>query len=874
MMYNLCTTGNGQLGVLLRRVFEMNYFKLLGILILLLVLVSTSVFSTPQRVFFVSNLGNDHWSGLLPAGNAASNDGPFASLEKARDAARTLRMQDREKGITNRDIKIVVRGGTYNLTKPLLFTPADSGANNHPTIYTAFPGERPVISGGRTIAGWKKGPGALWTAKVRKGWFFTRMFVDGRMKTRSREPDTDNWSQWFKVKKGGPAEKDAPEGIGSKIFDFPPNTIENYTNPRDVEINSLPSYKYANFISTINKVKGSTVTLTSMAYYNFNPGDEFRVENTLKGVDTPGEWCVNSYTGTVYYFPEKGEDVRKAKVTAPILKQLICIKGDETKHVWVHDLTFSGFTFTNCDRNRWDETPKADEANLHILDAAVYLEGTQRCSIEDCIFDCVGGFGARFAWSAYNDKFIRNEVKQAGCGGIQIGGYGPGTKDTNKGHIVSHNHIHHSSLDFWHAGAIDIRQSGNNYIGYNLIDHMPYTGITISGAHTGYFTQYRNKGEGIGRAKYNFRWNEIPKSLAITPENMKPYLHGRNNIVEHNVLYDLLAKLPSDGGALYGFGQGLGNVFRNNLVYRAYCLGIYLDAEFDGVKVANNVAYDCNMPFGGSGAYPVMSANKLYGWGETPEDVRILGNQLTRMAEQVTGPAWSHDTSVSSNRQISMQNGVFRSSFKNDKPGMLADGGEWSPFGPSGGLYVGPAVVKNGYNPGMVTEAAAGDSWSSIDYGSSLDGSKEIVMQLDACIPANGTPGSSYELYLNRGGVHKDVEFGMAIVAGLQDGVNEDRIGVRMEKAGTRYLSTQRITLGHWYRVRMVIPANKLYCKLEIQDLTAGEKEFRTLSFEDGKQEITLCAKDTWEIPLVQLDKVILHMSGSAQVAEVVLQNK
>ena len=44
--------------------------------------------TTDQTAFFVSTKGNDSWSGRLAAPNAAGTDGPFASLEKARDAMR------------------------------------------------------------------------------------------------------------------------------------------------------------------------------------------------------------------------------------------------------------------------------------------------------------------------------------------------------------------------------------------------------------------------------------------------------------------------------------------------------------------------------------------------------------------------------------------------------------------------------------------------------------------------------------------------------------------------------------------------------------------------------------------------------------------
>ena len=46
-----------------------------------------------QADFYVSTGGSDSWSGTLAAPNAQRSDGPFATLERARDAVRDLKKQ-------------------------------------------------------------------------------------------------------------------------------------------------------------------------------------------------------------------------------------------------------------------------------------------------------------------------------------------------------------------------------------------------------------------------------------------------------------------------------------------------------------------------------------------------------------------------------------------------------------------------------------------------------------------------------------------------------------------------------------------------------------------------------------------------------------
>ncbi len=49
-----------------------------------------------------------------------------------------------------------MRGGNYRLRAPIVIAPADSGTQAGPVRYAAYPGEKPVFSGGRVIRGWRR----------------------------------------------------------------------------------------------------------------------------------------------------------------------------------------------------------------------------------------------------------------------------------------------------------------------------------------------------------------------------------------------------------------------------------------------------------------------------------------------------------------------------------------------------------------------------------------------------------------------------------------------------------------------------------------------------------------------------------------------
>jgi hypothetical protein len=110
--------------------------KIISGLILINLLIPVILYSEPadningllktddnKIVFFISPTGSDNWSGKLAEPNALKNDGPFATLERARDAVRQLRYSE--------DVKVPVyvqlREGTYYLDKTFILKPEDSG---------------------------------------------------------------------------------------------------------------------------------------------------------------------------------------------------------------------------------------------------------------------------------------------------------------------------------------------------------------------------------------------------------------------------------------------------------------------------------------------------------------------------------------------------------------------------------------------------------------------------------------------------------------------------------------------------------------------------------------------------------------------------
>ena len=115
-----------------------------------------------EVTLYVAIDGDDQWSGTLPVANTAGTEGPMATLVGARDAIRRMK----ENGPLQQPVTVLLRSGVYQLGEPFTLTPQDSGAEQAPITYAAYPNEQPVISGGREINGWRQGEGELWTVAI------------------------------------------------------------------------------------------------------------------------------------------------------------------------------------------------------------------------------------------------------------------------------------------------------------------------------------------------------------------------------------------------------------------------------------------------------------------------------------------------------------------------------------------------------------------------------------------------------------------------------------------------------------------------------------------------------------------------------------
>src|ERR1700749_2701203 len=133
--------------------------------------------STTAAEFHLSLQGSDS--------NAGTEKVPFATLAKARDAVRKLRVSGE-----NGEMTIVVYDGVYTMTDPLVLEPQDSNL----TIQAA-PDAKPVFLGSKKVEGFGEYKGSILKADVSKlglGKLQVRQLLfDGERQPLARYPNYD-----------------------------------------------------------------------------------------------------------------------------------------------------------------------------------------------------------------------------------------------------------------------------------------------------------------------------------------------------------------------------------------------------------------------------------------------------------------------------------------------------------------------------------------------------------------------------------------------------------------------------------------------------------------------------------------------------------
>src|SRR5438552_3619230 len=119
-----------------------------------------------QATYYVSPSGADANPGTITS--------PFKTVQHARDVVRTVNTN------MTGDIYVYLRGGNYPVTSSIDFAASDSGTNGFRVIYSAYPGETPILNGGVQVTGWTQHSGSIWKAPLNRATKLRALYVNGK----------------------------------------------------------------------------------------------------------------------------------------------------------------------------------------------------------------------------------------------------------------------------------------------------------------------------------------------------------------------------------------------------------------------------------------------------------------------------------------------------------------------------------------------------------------------------------------------------------------------------------------------------------------------------------------------------------------------
>ena len=629
---------------------------------LILILFSFCIkvsFIQAQVTFYVSPSGNDSWSGLHETNT--DKDGPFASLPEAVNMVRKHFQMSGSETV----YKIVLREGTYQVISPIEFTEKDKFSLS----IEAFKGEKPVISAGKKITGWKKAKvngKACWKVNlpdVKNGeFYFRQLFVNGQRVSRPRLPEAGFYEVEDPLlgKTGTPAEQYS--NSSKDRFIFRDGDIQNWKNLED--INVMVIHYWQEDYLPVREVNLNTreVVFTAKSYMPFlrsHPAHVcgnawYYVDNVFESLDKPGEWYLDKPTGDLYYIPKPGEIMNKTEIFAPVTSQIIQINGNANEKKFAGDIHFSGLKFCHSEIV-WNSHYGTGNNFGGSGPALIRFNSAQNCSVSECEFVNLGEYAIELLGGSENIFITGNRFSDLGAGAVKM---------NNCSKInVTDNEINSGGRVF--HGAVAILANTTKYCRFfhNHISDFYYSGIVCSAT--------RN-----------------------TPGCY-------DNLIMKNHIHEIGQGWLSDMGGIYVPGLQPGMVIRGNVIHdvNSACYGgnaIYLDDFAEHIIVEQNLLYKTNNVIVNFKGNENIVRNNILAFG---------GQSIIRIATP-----HPQDTMVAIiYKNIMLVNDTYVHRTRHEVP--LFKPGYWSDLNVIWNLGKGELKVEQPFNYGQPSKVASLDEW-------------------------------------------------------------------------------------------------------------------------------------------------------------------
>jgi hypothetical protein len=542
--------------------------------------------------FYIAPNGNDK--------NPGTKQKPFATLERARDAVRTLKSK---KGLPKEGITIWLRGGEYSINKTFELNEKDSGTEKSPMVYRAFPGEPVIISGGKKVS-----PAIF--EKVDAPQILSRLIPAAREFVMQADLKSIGIIDYGKHQQYGHALPVVPapmelffnhkvmqlakypkdgfilmgkvidtgsvprirdyENIRGGIFEYTDDRHSRWTGLQDVWLQGTFQHGFADDkikVEWIDPAK-KQIKLSTPHLYGLGSGEphqHYIALNILEELDSPGEWYVDCKTGILYFYPPS--EIQNSRIVVSMLEDpMVAMEG--VSFVTIRDIIFEEARGMGIYIERGQNNLIAGCTLRNLGTIGVFMGQGARQTFPHITHDDYEGVpvsreignlqGQIYKYTTWDRKAGKNhgivscDVYDTGCGGIYLSG--GSKKNLIPGNCYVENcriHDYNRRNKFLWSG-INVDGCGNR-VAHNEIFNADFQGIYVHGN------------------EHIFEYNHF-HHLSVNSNDTSPWYIGRD---------------PSDRGNIirYNFFHHCGNPERK------WTMGVYFDDASCDALVFGNVFY-------------------------------------------------------------------------------------------------------------------------------------------------------------------------------------------------------------------------------------------------------------------------------------------
>lgn len=516
---------------------------------------------------------------------------PLATLAGAKAALRELV----QKGLKD-DVAVRLRGGTYSLTETLELTPDELGDGHYGVTFMSHHGEKAVISGARALpAGWRQAPenGTLWVLNLpetRGTSGFRSLFRGGAAIPRAREPDAG----WYTV---------------AQVADDRRRLVLHEPLPAEwsaltgVELNTTAYWHFNRQPVAAITIEGVTARRSigsdvSGARISEKSHSRVWLENALAFADMPGEWFLDTVAGELYYRAAPGEDPNREDFRAPVLRELVVVKGTPERSV--RNVGFRDLDLVETDWELPAEGRLGVQAGAWALDrsrtfspgAAVRFIYAGGLRVEECRFRDLGDGAVSFEIGTRDALVAGCDFLRVGANAVQVGripaytgiGHPMHADFADSRSLVDEKGVIPSAQEIWDRSQRStpeaparIAIADNTFIDCSQLD---YGSVAVCVTYANHVTIEHNLFRNLPYTAINVGWRWAPG-----------FSNCHSNLVRGNRI-DGIMRQAGDGAGVYLMGEQPGTRVLDNYITDSgrnyWGHGVYTDEFSDHMEIAGN----------------------------------------------------------------------------------------------------------------------------------------------------------------------------------------------------------------------------------------------------------------------------------------------